>query len=85
VKRLLPLLFFSASAAFAADGALQMSTIGDLTTDSAQVIRDCRIGYRTYGSWAMGFRHRRRTAARSMGRIFRSSRWAIWSARSMSF
>jgi homoserine O-acetyltransferase len=50
VKRLLPFLFFYASAAFAADGALQMASLGDFKTESGQVIRDCRIGYRTYGA-----------------------------------
>jgi homoserine O-acetyltransferase len=49
VKRLLPLLFFCASVAFAGDGTLQMATLGDLKLDSGQVIRDCRVGYRTYG------------------------------------
>ena len=50
MKRLLPLLFFYASVAFAGDGALQMASLGDLKLDSGQVIRDCRIGYRTYGT-----------------------------------
>jgi len=51
VRRLSPLLllFFGVSAAFAGDGALQTAHLGDFPLDSGQVIRDCRIGYRTYG------------------------------------
>lgn len=50
MRRLCPLLlFFCVSAAFAGDGALQTANLGDFTLDSGQVIRDCRIGYRTYG------------------------------------
>lgn len=49
VKRLSTLLFLCVSAAFAADGSLQTASLGDFKLDSGQVIRDCRIGYRTYG------------------------------------
>jgi len=27
-----------------------MATLGDLKLDSGQVIRDCRVGYRAYGT-----------------------------------
>jgi homoserine O-acetyltransferase len=43
------LLLFAATA-FAADGDLQKAQIGDLKLQSGQVIRDCTIGYRTYGA-----------------------------------
>jgi homoserine O-acetyltransferase/O-succinyltransferase len=44
--------FLLASALLADDGALQIANIGDLTLDSGESIRDCRIGYRTYGQLA---------------------------------
>jgi homoserine O-acetyltransferase len=43
------LYFLFATAAFAADGDLQKTEIGDLELQSGQVIRNCVIGYRTYG------------------------------------
>ena len=43
-----------AVAAFAADGDLQRARIGDLKLESGQVIRDCLIGYRTYGTLNTG-------------------------------
>jgi homoserine O-acetyltransferase len=44
------LYFLFATAAFAADGDLQKAQIGDLKLQSGQVIRNCVIGYRTYGT-----------------------------------
>ncbi|HSY47937.1 MAG TPA: alpha/beta fold hydrolase [Thermoanaerobaculia bacterium] len=49
MKRFLPLFFLFVSGAFAADGTLQTANLGDFVLDTGQVIRDCRIGYRTYG------------------------------------
>jgi homoserine O-acetyltransferase len=33
----------------AKDGAQRMASLGDLKLESGEAIRDCRIGYRTYG------------------------------------
>ncbi len=41
-------------AAFAEDGALHVASIGDFKLDNGQTIRDCRIGYRTYGALNAG-------------------------------
>ena len=49
MKRLFPLLFLCVSTGFAGDGTQQTASLGDFKLDSGQVIRDCRIGYRTYG------------------------------------
>lgn len=43
-------LMLVAVAAFAEDGALRFANLGDFKLDSGQTIRDCRIGYRTYGT-----------------------------------
>ena len=40
---------FLVAAAWGADGDLQSAQIGDLKLASGQVIRDCLIGFRTYG------------------------------------
>lgn len=39
-------------AALADDGTLRFAALGDFTLESGEVIRDCRIGYRTYGQIA---------------------------------
>lgn len=52
MKRCCLLLLLMASAAFGDDGALRVATIGDLRLEDGEVIRDCRIGYRTYGQLA---------------------------------
>jgi homoserine O-acetyltransferase len=39
-----------AAMASADDGSLHIATIGDLALDSGQTIRNCRIGYRTWGT-----------------------------------
>ncbi len=47
------LLFFNlagVAGALAADGDLQSASIGDLRLQNGQVIRDCKIGYRTFGT-----------------------------------
>jgi homoserine O-acetyltransferase/O-succinyltransferase len=36
-------------ASFAQDGQQQFASLGDFQLDNGQVIRDCRIGYRTFG------------------------------------
>ncbi len=54
MKRLLCVfgLVFFALAALADDGSLHLASLGDLTLENGQAIRDCRIGYRTYGTLA---------------------------------
>src|SRR5581483_3302036 len=50
MKRIVSLLFLLAAAsASAADGTLQFANLGDFKLDSGQIVRHCRIGYRTYG------------------------------------
>jgi homoserine O-acetyltransferase len=39
----------AAAALWGQDGAQQFARLGDFRLESGQVIRDCRIGYRTYG------------------------------------
>jgi homoserine O-acetyltransferase/O-succinyltransferase len=41
-------LFFGLSA-FSQEGAQQFASLGDFKLENGEVIRDCRIGYRTYG------------------------------------
>lgn len=48
MRRFAFLLAFSAAASFAQD--LRFASLGDFRLDSGEVIRDCRIGYRTYGT-----------------------------------
>ncbi|MGB8013872.1 MAG: alpha/beta fold hydrolase [Terriglobales bacterium] len=43
------LLFLLAVPLFAQDGQLQFANLGDFKLTNGEVIRDCRIGYRTYG------------------------------------
>ena len=43
------LLFLLAIPLFAEDGQQQFASLGDFKLTSGEVIRDCRIGYRTYG------------------------------------
>jgi homoserine O-acetyltransferase len=54
MKRLLCVacLVFVAFAALADDGSLHVASLGDFKLESGQTIRDCRIGYRTYGMLA---------------------------------
>jgi homoserine O-acetyltransferase/O-succinyltransferase len=42
-------LVFLALAALADDGSLRVASLGDFELENGQAIRDCRIGYRTYG------------------------------------
>jgi homoserine O-acetyltransferase len=44
------IVFKIAATACADDGSLSIATIGDLALDSGQTIRNCRIGYRTWGA-----------------------------------
>lgn len=44
----LTILLFSL-AAFAQDGQQQFASLGDLKLESGETIRDCRLGYRTFG------------------------------------
>jgi homoserine O-acetyltransferase len=46
---LLAVLFLLSLPAFAQDGQLKFATLGDFKLVSGQTLRDCRIGYRTYG------------------------------------
>ncbi len=39
-----------AISAFAQDGVQQFASLGDFKLESGEVIRDCRIGYRTFGT-----------------------------------
>lgn len=52
MKRLAIAFLFIAVAANAADGSLQIADLGDFTLENGQVIRGCRIGYRTWGELA---------------------------------
>jgi homoserine O-acetyltransferase/O-succinyltransferase len=54
VNRILIALFFLAACALAQDGQQQFGSLGDFKLESGEVIRDCRIGYRTYGSLNAG-------------------------------
>ena len=49
MKRLVILLALIAAAAYGEDGVLQFASLGDFPLENGQTIRDCRIGYRTYG------------------------------------
>ena len=44
-----PLLFFVSLFAFAQDAQQQFAQLGDFKLQSGEVIKDCRIGYRTFG------------------------------------
>lgn len=48
-KLLLLVALFSIAAAGAADDAQHFANIGDFQLESGETIRDCRIGYRTFG------------------------------------
>lgn len=43
-------LLLVAAVASAQDGTLQIANLGEFKLESGQTIRDCRIGYRTYGT-----------------------------------
>lgn len=47
--RLLGLSLVAGAILFAQDGAQQVAAIGDLRLESGETIRDCRVGYRTFG------------------------------------
>jgi homoserine O-acetyltransferase len=49
MRKALYLLSLLALIHVAAAQQLQMASVGDLTLVSGEVIRDCRIGYRTFG------------------------------------
>jgi homoserine O-acetyltransferase/O-succinyltransferase len=49
ISRFTLLAFLLNVAAFAQDGQQQFATLGDFKLESGEVIRDCRIGYRTFG------------------------------------
>jgi homoserine O-acetyltransferase/O-succinyltransferase len=42
-------IFLFSLAAFAQDGQQQFASLGDLKLESGETIRDCRLGYRTFG------------------------------------
>lgn len=44
------IVFKIAASGCADDGSLRMAMIGDLGLDSGQTIRNCRVGYRTWGT-----------------------------------
>jgi homoserine O-acetyltransferase len=48
-SRVILLLIFFNLAAFAQDGQQQFAALGDFKLESGDVIRDCRVGYRTFG------------------------------------
>ena len=41
--------FLFSLAAFAQDGQQQFASLGDFKLESGEAIRDCRLGYRTFG------------------------------------
>jgi homoserine O-acetyltransferase/O-succinyltransferase len=43
-------LIAMAGSAYAVEGALRMATIGDLMLENGQILRNCRVGYRTWGT-----------------------------------
>ena len=45
-------LLLIAISSFAQDGAQQFASLGDLKLESGEVLRDCRVGYRTFGKLA---------------------------------
>ena len=47
--RLFLLAFVFHLAAFAQDGQQQFASLGDFKLESGEAIRDCRLGYRTFG------------------------------------
>jgi hypothetical protein len=48
--RLFLLAFVFHLAAFAQDGQQQFASLGDFKLESGEAIRDCRLGYRIFGS-----------------------------------
>jgi homoserine O-acetyltransferase len=46
----LMLLFFAAPQLLHAEGELRLADLGDFRLESGQVIRECRLGYRTFGT-----------------------------------
>jgi homoserine O-acetyltransferase/O-succinyltransferase len=49
MRRLAICAFVSVAALHAQDGQQRFATLGDFRLESGEVIRDCRIGYRTWG------------------------------------
>ena len=49
IRTVVALLCWSAACALAQDGQQQFASLGDFKLESGELIRDCRIGYRTYG------------------------------------
>lgn len=49
ILRYLLLAFFLHLAAFAQDSQQQFASLGDFKLESGETIRDCRLGYRTFG------------------------------------
>ena len=49
LSRVILLLIFFNLAALAQDGQQQFAALGDFKLESGDVIRDCRVGYRTFG------------------------------------
>jgi homoserine O-acetyltransferase len=47
---LLLLLFLAAPESLRAEGELRLADLGDFRLESGQVIRECRLGYRTFGT-----------------------------------
>ncbi len=47
--RAVSILFLLSLAAFAQDGQQQFASLGDFKLENGETIRDCRIGYRTFG------------------------------------
>jgi homoserine O-acetyltransferase len=43
------IVFLLSLAAIAQDGQQQFSSLGDFTLESGETVRDCRLGYRTFG------------------------------------
>ncbi len=52
--RLILLAFLVNLAAFAQDGQQQFASLGDFKLESGEVIRDCHVGYRTFGQLTAG-------------------------------
>jgi homoserine acetyltransferase len=49
ILRFTLLAFLFNLAAFAQDGRLQFASLGDFRLENGEVVRDCRLGYRTFG------------------------------------
>src|SRR3954466_2250301 len=49
IIRAVSILFLLSFAAFAQDGQQQFASLGDFKLENGETIRDCRIGFRTFG------------------------------------